>query len=61
MNIFTFQYIFLFFLIGATLLSFYLFIDVLLFKNKTNAYLFNVWQFPMILAVTAEVIYYDIL
>lgn len=55
-----FHNLFLFFLLGATLLSLYLFIDILVMKNKHGISIFNTWQFPMLLAMTLDVIYCDI-
>lgn len=57
MDTFTLKNFFLFFLLGATLISIYLVIDVLLLKRKNNLEIFNTWQFPMLLALTLEVIY----
>ncbi len=59
MDITTFNRLFLFFLFGATAISFYLFIDVLVRKNVKYASLCNAWQFPMLLAITAEVLYIE--
>ncbi len=59
MDITTFNRIFLFFLFGATAISFYLFIEVLVRKNVKYASLCNTWQFPMLLAITAEVLYIE--
>lgn len=57
MDEYTIKHLFLFFLIGSTLISVYLFIDVLVLKRKQNISLCNTWQFPMLLALTLEVIY----
>jgi hypothetical protein len=57
MDALTFHNVFLFFLIVSTLFSFYLFVDVLVLKNKQREYMFNTWQFPMLLAMTMELIY----
>jgi len=57
MDTFTFHTLFLFFLIGSTIFSIYLFIEVLFMKNKRFEIYFNTWQFPMLLALTLEVIY----
>jgi|LauGreDrversion4_2_1035121.scaffolds.fasta_scaffold35093_6 hypothetical protein len=57
MDVNTFHRIFLFFLIGATLISFYLFIDVLILKNNKYSNFCNTWQFPMLLAIMIEVLY----
>jgi hypothetical protein len=57
MDEYTIKHLFLFFLIGATLVSIYLFIDVLVLKRKQYLSLCNTWQFPMLLALTLEVVY----
>jgi len=57
MDALTFHNVFLFFLIVSTIFSFYLFVDVLVLKNKQREYMFNTWQFPMLLAMTVELIY----
>ena len=57
MDALTVHNVFLFFLIVSTLFSFYLFVDVLVLKNKQREYMFNTWQFPMLLAMTMELIY----
>lgn len=57
MDTLTFHNVFLFFLIVSTIFSFYLFVDVLVLKNKQREYMFNTWQFPMLLAMTVELIY----
>jgi hypothetical protein len=57
MDALTFHNVFLFFLIVSTIFSFYLFVDVLVLKNKQREYMFNTWQFPMLLAMTMELIY----
>lgn len=57
MNAVTFHMLFLLFLIGSTICSLYLFVDVLIMKNKRWEHFFNTWQFPMLLALTLEVIY----
>lgn len=54
----TIKFLFLFFLIGATSLSIFLFIDVLLLRNKRYINICNTWQFPMLLALTLEVFFY---
>lgn len=57
MDTFTLKNLFLFFLLGATIISLYIFIDVLVLKRKQYIKLCNTWQFPMLLALTLEVIY----
>jgi len=49
--------LFLFFIVMATLLSFYFFIDVLVLKHKDHSRIFNTWQFPMLFAITLDTIY----
>jgi hypothetical protein len=51
------QKIFIFCLFIALLLSFYFFIDILVFKNKDHSPLFSTWQFPMLLAIFVDTIY----
>jgi hypothetical protein len=51
------KYIFQFCLLGALILSFYFFIDVIVFKNKTYTDIFSTWQFPMLLALFMDVMY----
>ena len=51
------QNIFIISLFIALLLSFYFFIDTLIFKNKDNSKIFSTWQFPMILAIYVDTIY----
>jgi len=41
------------------LISFYFFIDVLVFKNKDHYTVFTTWQFPMLLALYLDAIKYD--
>jgi hypothetical protein len=48
-----FQYSF----IIVLLISFYFFIDVIVFKNKTHSEVFSTWQFPMLLAIYIDIIY----
>jgi hypothetical protein len=40
------------------LISFYFFIDVLIFKNKDHYSVFTTWQFPMLLALYLDAIKY---
>jgi len=49
--------VFHFFLLGALLISFYFFIDILVFKNKIHSDIFSTWQFPMLLAIYLDTIY----
>jgi hypothetical protein len=43
-------------LLLVLLISFYFFIDVLVFKNKENYSVFSTWQFPMLLAIYIDTI-----
>jgi len=47
--------IFKFLLLIVLLISFYFFIDVLIFKNKDYYTIFTTWQFPMLLAIYVDV------
>jgi len=51
------NYIFHVFLLGALLISFYFFIDTLVFKNNNYKDIFSTWQFPMLLAIYLDTIY----
>jgi hypothetical protein len=53
----TLSNIFNIFLLGALLISFYFFIDILVFKNKQHSDIFSTWQFPMLLAIYLDTIY----
>jgi len=57
MDAFTIKNLFLFFMLGAIFISIYLVIDVLVLKHKEHLPIFNTWQFPMLLALTLEVMY----
>ena len=48
--------IFLGFLLVATVISFYLFIEVLVLKKRENVRIFDTWQFPMLFALTLDVV-----
>lgn len=43
-------------LLLVLLISFYFFIDVLVFNNKDNYSVFSTWQFPMLLAIYIDTI-----
>jgi hypothetical protein len=49
--------LFHFFLLGALLLSFYFFIDILVFGNMKYKNIFSTWQFPMLLAIYVDVVF----
>lgn len=52
-----FQNLFVVCLLIALLISFYFFIDTLVFKNKDNSKIFSTWQFPMLLAIYVDTVY----
>ena len=49
--------IFIVALILSTAISAYIFVDRLMLKSTTHIDLFNTWQFPMLLALTLDVLY----
>jgi hypothetical protein len=51
------HHVFHFCLLTALVISFYFFIDVLVFKNKHYSDIFSTWQFPMLLAIYLDTIY----
>jgi hypothetical protein len=51
------QSLFVLCLFVALLLSFYFFIDILVFKKKNHSKIFSTWQFPMLLAIFVDTIY----
>ena len=51
------QKLFVLCLFIALLLSFYFFIDVLVFKKIDHSKIFSTWQFPMLLAIFVDTIY----
>jgi hypothetical protein len=50
--------IFKFLLLIVLIISFYFFIDVLVFKHKDHYTIFTTWQFPMLLALYVDAIKY---
>jgi hypothetical protein len=48
--------IFKYLLLIVLLISFYFFIDVLIFKHKDHNTVFTTWQFPMLLALYLDII-----
>ena len=44
-------------LLCSLLISFYFFVDTIIFKNKHHKHIFSTWQFPMLLAIYIDVIY----
>lgn len=51
------QNLLIFCLFIALLVSFYFFIEVLVFKKKDHSKIFSTWQFPMLLAIFVDTIY----
>jgi len=45
-------------LLIATILSFYILVQIVFFKNK-KFYTLNTWQFPMLLALLFDVVLYS--
>ena len=41
----------------ATLISFYIFVMVIICKDNTHKAIFTTWQFPMLFAIFIEVLY----
>ena len=56
-NITILQNIFIICLFIVLLISFYFFIDTLVFKNKDSSKIFSAWQFPMLLAIYVDTVY----
>jgi hypothetical protein len=50
--------LFHFCLFTSLLISFYFFLDILVFKNKHHSDIFSTWQFPMLLAIYVDTIYH---
>lgn len=51
------QNIFIICLFIVLVISFYFFVDTLVFKNRDNSKIFSTWQFPMLLAIYVDTIY----
>ena len=49
--------IFFFSLLIALLSSFYILLETIIMQNKSNKYLFNTWQFPMLLALFFDAVF----
>jgi len=49
--------IFILSLFIALVISFYLFIMVIVFKDKEHISIFSTWQFPMLLALFIDVVF----
>ena len=50
--------ILLFFLFGATITAGYIFCVTIFLKSNAYSGYFDSWQFPMLLAILVEIIYY---
>jgi uncharacterized integral membrane protein len=55
--IFSLDFVFKTVLLLSVLISFYIFINILVLKKQTYKPMFSTWQFPMLLAIYLEVIY----
>lgn len=55
-----FHNIFLALLFVVLLLSFYIFITTLVFEKTNNKFLYQTWQFPMLLAVFLDAYYINL-
>jgi hypothetical protein len=44
-------------LLIVLIISFYFFVDVIIFKNKRYEKIFSTWQFPMLFAIFLDTIY----
>ena len=51
------DFLFKFILFIAVIISFYIFIQILVVKDLTYKKIFSTWQFPMLLAIFLEVLY----
>ena len=54
---FRLDFIFKFVLFIALVISFYVFINIIAFKDVTYKKIFSTWQFPILLALFLDVIY----
>lgn len=55
--IFTLNFLFKTVLLLSVIISFYIFINILVLKKQIYKPMFSTWQFPMLLAIYLEVIY----
>ena len=55
--LFQLDFLFKFVLFVAVIISFYIFIQILVMKDLTYKPMFSTWQFPMLLAIFIEVLY----
>lgn len=51
------EFLFKIVLFIAVIISFYIFIQILVVKDLTYKKIFSTWQFPMLLAIFLEVLY----
>lgn len=54
---FNLNFIFKTLLLIVVIISFFIFINILVFKNHKYKSMFSTWQFPMLLALYLDVIY----
>lgn len=55
--LFQLDFWFKFVLLISVIISFYVFIQILVVKDLTYKSMFSTWQFPMLLAIFLEVLY----
>jgi hypothetical protein len=55
--LFQLDFWFKFVLLISVIISFYVFIQILVVKDLTYKSMFSTWQFPMLLAIFIEVLY----
>jgi uncharacterized integral membrane protein len=55
--LFKLDFIFKTLLLIVVTISFFIFINILVFKNQNYKSMFSTWQFPMLLALYLDVIY----
>ena len=55
--LFQLDFWFKFVLLISVMISFYIFIQILVVKDLTHKPMFSTWQFPMLLAIFIEVLY----
>jgi|UniRef100_A0A6C0LP04 hypothetical protein len=55
--LFQLDFWFKFVLLISVMISFYVFIQILVVKDLTYKSMFSTWQFPMLLAIFIEVLY----
>jgi hypothetical protein len=46
-------------LLIASVISFYIFVKTLIFNEEKHKKIYTTWQFPMLLAIFIDTIYYD--